>query len=270
MNDGRFGFKGGGAISLAAFVLAAAIPARGQIYFGISPIRAEHEIKPGGSLTDVFMIRNNAAGPIRIKVYCENWTIREDGTAAFIGSTPTTYSSKDWIIVNPQDFRMNPGETKSVRYTVTVPPDTPPAGYHSSISFETVPDTVGEQAGNRMLFTGKIAAAVYVIAGDAAVEGDLVDLSLGSKNNAPALVLTLNNTGHVHFRTKGTIQVFAASGDKIFDLDIPDDVILPESRRDIPCALPRPLEPGTFRVVCRLDIGRIEILEMEKTIEVEK
>jgi P pilus assembly chaperone PapD len=154
-NGGRFGLNGRCAVLAAGFVLAAAIPARGQIYFGISPIRAEHKIKPGGSLTDVFMIRNNDTGPIRIKVYCENWTIRDDGTAVFIGSTPTAYSSKDWIIVNPQDFRMAPGETKSVRYTVTVPPDTAPGGYHSAISFETVPDTAGAQAGNRMLFTVK-------------------------------------------------------------------------------------------------------------------
>ncbi|MCX6565630.1 MAG: hypothetical protein NTW38_04290 [Candidatus Aminicenantes bacterium] len=262
--------KGGFTALVAGFVLGAATPARGQIYFGISPIRAEHKIRPGGSLTDVFMIRNNDTGPIRIKVYCENWTISEDGTASFIGATPTTYSSKDWIIVNPQDFRMAPGETKSVRYTVTVPPDTAPGGYHAAISFETVPDAAGAQAGNRMLFSGKIAAAVYVLTGDPAVEGDLLDLTLGTKNDTPALVLALSNTGHTHFRTKGVIRIFSAAGDKIFDFDIPDDIVLPESRKNVSCPLPRPLEPGTYRAVCELDIGRVEIIEMEKTIEVEK
>gem|GEM_PF-5352487 len=181
MSGARIGFRNGTLFWLAAVLLAAALPAQGQIYFGISPIRAEHRIKPGGSLTEVFLIRNNDAGPIRIKVYGENWTIRDDGTAAFIGETPTTYSSKDWIVINPQDFRMNPGETKSVRYTIAVPPGTSPGGYHSAISFETVPDASAARAGNRMLFTGKIAAAVYVIAGRPAVEGDLVDFTLGEK-----------------------------------------------------------------------------------------
>jgi len=268
MSGARIGFRNGTLFWLAAVLLAAALPAQGQIYFGISPIRAEHRIKPGGSLTEVFLIRNNDAGPIRIKVYGENWTIRDDGTAAFIGETPTTYSSKDWIVINPQDFRMNPGETKSVRYTIIVPPDTPPGGYHSAISFETVPDASAASSGNRMLFTGKIAAAVYVIAGRPAVEGDLVDFTLGEKNGRPAFLMSVENTGRTHFRTRGTIRAFAASGEKLFDLEIPDDVLLPESRKNIACPLPRPLDPGSYRVVCDLDIGRPELLEMEKNIEV--
>jgi P pilus assembly chaperone PapD len=255
---------------IVSLFLGTAIPARGQIYFGISPIRAEHKIKPGESLTDVFMVRNNASGPIRIKVYCENWTLRSDGTASFIGATATSYSGRDWIIVNPQDFRLNPGETKSVRYTITVPPDAPAAGYHASVSFETVPEANAAQSGNRMLFTGKIAAAVYITVGKVAVEGNLLDLKIGSKDNGPTIILELANTGRTHFRTRGTIRVFDSGGRKISDLDIPDDVVLPEGRRDVACALPNKLDPGSYRVVCRLDIGRAEMLEMERTIRIEK
>jgi len=260
----------GGSALPVLFVLAAAGPSWGQVNFGISPIRAEHKINPGESRTDVFMIRNNSAGPIRIKAYIENWILSADGTPSFIGTKATTYSSMDWIIVNPVDFRVMPDEIKSVRYTVTVPPDTPPGGYHSAISFETVPDTAGVKAAAKMLFSGKIAAAIYVVTGDPAVKGDLLDLKLGIKDNAPALALTLADTGKVHFRVKGTIRVYNASGEKILDLTIPDEVVLPESQRSVFCPLPHPLEPGTYKAVCEVDIGRPELLEMEKTIEVAK
>jgi len=258
------------AILSALFALALASPAPGQIYFGISPIRAEHRIMPGESLTDVFEIRNSAAGPIRIKVYIENWIILPTGTPSFIGSTPTPYSCKDWIVVNPQDFRLNPGETRSVRYTVTVPAETPSAGYHASVSFETVPETAGAQSGSRMLFTGKIAAVVYVIAGRPVIEGDLLELTIGIKEGAQAVVLALENTGRTHFRTKGTLRVFNASGEKVADVPLPDDILLPESKKDVACGLPKPLEPGTYRVICTLDIGRPELIEMERTLEVVK
>jgi hypothetical protein len=251
-------------------VLAAAPPSFSQIYFGISPIRAEHRIIPGESLTEVFEIRNNATGPIRLKVNVENWTILPDGTPTFIGAKSTPYSCKDWIVVNPQDFRLKPGETRSVRYTMTVPADATPAGYHASVSFETVPDATGGQGPSRMLFSGKIAAVVYIVAGSPAIEGDLLDLTMGMKEGTPAVILDLENTGRTHFRTKGTLRAFDAKDVKAADIPLPDDVLLPESRKKIACALPAALEPGTYRVVCTLDIGRPELIEMERHLEVVK
>lgn len=259
----------GGTI-LLSLVLLASVPAFGQIYFGISPIRAEHRIAPGESLTEAFEIRNNSDRSIRLKVFVENWLILPDGTPSFIGADPTPYSGKDWIVVNPQDFRLNAKETRSVRYTVSVPDGTPPAGYHASVSFETVPDTGSAQAGSRMQFTGKIAAVVYIIAGSPLIEGDLLDLSLGAKDKIQAVILALENTGRTHFRTKGKIQVFDAAGKAILDFPLPDDVLLPETKKNVACALPKPLDPGSYRVICTLDIGRPELIEMERTLEVVK
>lgn len=255
---------------LLLFLIPAAAPSFGQIYFGISPIRAEHRLSPGESLTDVFEIRNNAAGPIRLKVYVENWTILPNGTPSFLGADPTPYSCKDWIMVNPRDFRLNPGETRSVRYTTTVPAGTPPAGYHASVSFETVPEAADGQGANRMLFTGKIAAVVYIVAGDPAVQGDLLDLVMGLKDGAPAVILSLENSGRTHFRTKGTLRMFDAENKKTADVLLPDDVLLPESRKNVACPLPDSLGAGTYRVVCTLDIGRPELIEMERHLEVVK
>jgi P pilus assembly chaperone PapD len=242
----------------------------GQIYFGITPIRAEHSGKPGESFTDIFQIRNNSPRPIRIKVYAENWTMQPDGVPAFIGTEPTSYSCRDWIKVNPQDFRLMPDEIKTVRYTVTVPSGIPAAGYHASISFETVPDTIAPRTASGMVFTGKIAAAVYVKVGQVPIEGDVVDIKLARKDNSQALVLVMKNTGKTHFRTKGRIEVFDSGKKKIMDLEVPDEVVLPESEREVACPLSKALEPGTYRAVCRLDIGRPEILGLEKALEVEQ
>jgi len=242
----------------------------GQIYFGITPIRAEHSGKPGESFTDIFQIRNSASHPIRIKVYAENWTIQPDGVPAFIGTEPTSYSCRDWIKVNPQDFRLMPEEIKSVRYTVTIPSDVPAAGYHASVSFETVPDTTTPKAASGMVFTGKIAAAVYVKVGQVPIEGDLLDIKLAKKDNAQVLILVVKNTGKTHFRTKGRIEVYDSNNKKIMALEVPDEVVLPESEREVSCPLSKTLEPGAYRAVCRLDIGRVEILELEKAIKGEQ
>ena len=69
---------------------------------------------------------------------------------------------------------------------------------------------------------------------------------------------------------EGCEVVIVSLREKILDLTIPDEVVLPESQRSVFCPLPHPLEPGTYKAVCEVDIGRPELLEMEKTIEVAK
>jgi len=242
----------------------------GQIHFGISPIRAEHTGKPGESFTEIFQIRNNATHPIRIKVYTENWTMKDDGVPEFIGAVPTSYSCRDWIKVNPQDFRLMPEEVKTVRYTVGIPADIAPAGYHASVSFETVPDAGSPRTSSGVVFTGKIAAVVYVKVGRVSIEGDVIDMKFGQKAGSPAIVLVLKNPGKTHFRTKGRVEIFDAADKRIADLEVPDEVVLPEKTREVACLLSKILEPGEYRALCRLDIGRPEILEMEKALKVEK
>jgi P pilus assembly chaperone PapD len=260
-----------GVVGLIALVFFCAAPnVYGQIFFGITPIRAEHSGNPGKSITDIFYVRNNASAPIRLRAYCENWRILEDGTPDFIGAETTSYSCKDWIKVNPQDFRLMPNEIKTVRYTVTIPSNAQGAGYHAAVSFESVPDEKTPRAGSRMLLSGKIAAAVYVKVGKVPIDGDVVDIKLARKDNSQAMVLVMKNTGKTHFRTKGRIEVFDSEKKKIMDLEVPDEVVLPESEREVVCPLSKALEPGTYWAVCRLDIGRVEIVGLDKALKVEQ
>jgi len=244
------------------FGLAASGP--GQVFFGISPIRVEQEGKPGDSLTDVFYVRNNAAAPIRIKVYTENWRLREDGVPVFIGTQPVPYSCREWIKVNPQDFRLLPNEVKSVRYTVAIPAEASPAGYHASVSFENVPDISPGKKESRMIFTGKIAAAIYVKVGKVEPVAQILDLKLLKDKGASYAVLVIKNPGKTHFRTQGGVEIYDASGRKTLQAEIPNEVVLPESQREVKCPLPKEPPPGTYKAVCRLDIGRAELLGFEK------
>ncbi len=243
-----------------------AVSGSGQVFFGITPIRVEHEGKPGDSLTDIFYVRNNATAPIRLKVYTENWRLQEDGVPVFVGPQPVPYSCREWVKVNPQDFRLLPNEVKSVRYTIAIPPHASSAGYHASVSFESVSDISPEKKESRMIFTGKIAAAVYVKVGKVEPVAQVLDLKFLKDKDASFIVLFIKNPGNTHFRTQGRLEIRDASGKKILEVEIPNDVVLPESQREIKCPLQKPLPPGTYRTVCRLDIGRAELLGFEKEL----
>jgi len=241
-------------------------PVEAQIYFGITPIRVEHSLNKGESITDIFYVRNNGTFPLRIKIFPENWYLGHNGNPVFVGSNSVDYSCRDWIKVNPQDFRIMPDEIKMVRYTITVPEDIPQAGYHASISFENVPMSVAEKDRSQMVFSGKIAAAVYVKVGKVDIVGEIIDLILHEEDNSHVCILVIKNRGKTHFRTQGSIEISDNNGKKVLDVMIPNEVVLPESEREIKCKLNGKLSAGKYTALCTLDIGREELLGFKKEI----
>jgi len=239
---------------------------QGQIFFGVTPIRIELKAKPGSQITDVFYVRNNSAKPMRLKVYAENWFLKEDGTPVFVGNQPTTFSCRDWIKVNPFDFRLQPGEMKTVRFTATVPAETEAGGYHTAVSFENVPEApAGGQLG-QVAFTGKIAAAVYVVVGKVQPEGSLEDLIFEQPGDSQLLKLRLSNSGRTHFRLKGEIIIRTSDGKKTSTLEILDEPVLPGTERWVIIQLKDKLLAGTYKAEVKLDIGRDELLGLEREI----
>lgn len=241
-------------------------PLGAQIYFGITPIRLELSVKPGGQKTEVIYVRNNSSRPIRLKVYTENWFLAEDGSRNFVGNQPTSFSCRDWIRVNPFDFRLQPGETKSVRFTVSVPGGTEAGGYHAGISFEQVPESPAGGRMGQVAFVGKIVAAVYMQVGKVPTEGSLQDLVFETAGGSQLIKLKLNNSGRTHFRLKGDIRIITDEGRKAAELEIPDEPVLPDSTRWVAIPLGEKLPPGKYLARVRLDIGREELLALEKEI----
>lgn len=247
-------------------VALSALSLKAQIFFGITPIRVELKAKPGSQITDLFYVRNNSTQPVRIKVYVENWQMQENGTPLFIGQQPTNYSCRDWIKVNPPDFRLKPGEIRTVRFTVAVPQEAEPAGYHAAVSFENVAETPAETKQSRVGFIGKIAAAVYVVVGNVEPQGSIEDIIFEMQEKAQWIKLKISNQGKTHFRLKGEIILRTSNGKKVATLLVPDEPVLPESQRFVSIELKEKLSAGIYQVEIKLDIGREELLVMEKEI----
>lgn len=254
----------------SCFLLFGALPlaVEAQIFFGVTPIRVEQKIKPGGRLTDVFYVRNNANRPIRLKVYPENWWLKEDGTPSFVGQQAVSFSCKDWIKVNPFDFRLQPGEMKQVRYTISVPENVEAGGYHAAVSFENVPETPEGMRLGQVAFTAKIAAAVYVVVGRVEPQGTLEEVLLEKSANNQILKIKVANSGKTHFRLKGEVVIKNAQGKKVSTLEVPDEPVLPGSWRYVSIPLKENLSPGSYRLEVRIDIGREELLGLDKEVEV--
>lgn len=255
--------------TIAILVVLVLLPTglNSQISFGVTTIRFDLKVKPGGQTTEIIQVRNNSPKPIRLKVYAENWYLAEDGTRNFVGNQPVSFSCRDWIKVNPFDFRLQPEDLKTVRFTVTVPSGTEPGGYHAAISFEQIPESPVSGI-NQVALSGKIVVAIYISVGKVQPEGTLEDLVFESSGSGQLIKLKLINSGRTHFRLKGQIQIRTEEGKELARVDIPDEPVLPDSQRWLSLRLKENLPPGRYEAEARLDIGRDELLGLIKEITV--
>ncbi len=248
--------------------LAPALLFSGEVSVSISPIRVEHLVKQGEKGTDTISVTNDGMASTRLKVSIEDWTLTRDGNPIFMKVGKNPYSCAGWIRINPVDFRLAPGQTREVRYTVTVPEGIEDGGFRAAIVFETVPDVTPGEKARRVYLKGRIAAILYEVVGKPAPEGQANRLNAHLKKEGMDFILALQNTGKVHFRTKGSIVVKDSNGNKAFEVELPDVPVLPESEREVKVSYDRVVPKGKYKATAVADIGKKKLIGAEATFEI--
>lgn len=249
--------------------------AHGQVSVEVSPLRVELTVAPGASHTQAVTLTNQGSAPVRIRARIEDWYLSKDGTPQFVPvQAGAPYSAASWLRLAPPEQIIEPSKTAIIRFTTTVPPDAPAAGYRSAILFEFLPPT-GELVGRGrdVVFRSRVATLLYVTVGNPPAAVDLVDLQVRvSKTRSADVVATLRNTSRANVRTKGTLLISTLSGQLVRKLEVPNVPVLPESEREVLIATAGPddpaLAPGEYRVELRLDVGLPALLVGETTMKI--
>jgi P pilus assembly chaperone PapD len=259
------------AISLivALFILIPALALSAEVSISVSPIRVEHLVKQGERGTDIISVTNSGTAPTRLKVSIEDWSLTKVGNPIFTKVENNPYSCAPWIRINPVDFRIGPGQTKDVRYTITVPQGMDEGGYRAAIIFETIPDAVPGEKMKRVFLKGRIVTILYEVVGKPIPQGHANSLRPEMKKEGIDFILALQNTGKVHYRTKGSITVKTSSGDKVLEIEMPDVPVLPESERQVRVGYDKPIPKGTYVALAVIDIGKKDLIGAETTFSVE-
>src|SRR5208283_565709 len=139
-----------------AICLLGVIPANAQMSIMVSPIRVEHQVKAGTNDTNVIEIRNEGTGPTRIAVHAEDWTMDRKGNVSFSPAGGDPCSCANWIQLNPTDFRLDPGQTRQIRYSLTVPAEAKEGGYRAAIALTGMPLPEEGIAKKKMTLSGRI------------------------------------------------------------------------------------------------------------------
>jgi P pilus assembly chaperone PapD len=257
----------------ALILLGAAVPARAQISVEASPLRIELKTNPSGSTTQAVTLTNTGKDPVRVRANVSNWYLALDGAPQFGDAQGLKYSASEWIRLAPPEQVIEPGKDGIVRFTLTVPPGTDPAGYRTSILFEFSPTTAGIAArGRDVSVRSRIATLIYVNVGEPPAAVELTDLKTRMPPNQPTqIIAVLKNTGKRSVRTRGTLTLYDKAGAKVSETEVPDVPVLPESEREVAVTAvdaDKHLPAGEYRVELKIDVGMSALIVGETTLKV--
>ena len=256
-------------------LVVAASPAAAQVSVEVSPLRVELKLAAGGTHTQAVTLTNTGKEAVRVRVSIQDWHLSKDGAPQFEDPADgRPYGASGWIRVAPPELVIQPGAESTVRFSLTVPQGTEPAGYRTGVIFD-LGLASGEPIAKRreVAVRPRIATLVYANVGEPPAAVDLTDLRQRTGPEQTLILATLKNTSKRTVRTKGSLTVFGQGGTAVRSVMVPDVPVLPESERDVAIVVAdeaKPLPPGEYRIEVKIDVGLRALLIGETTLKVGK
>ena len=253
--------------------LATAQAATAQVSVEVSPLRVELQAGPGSTTTQPVTLTNYGKETVRVRARLTDWDLTRDGTPQFEGAeVGGRYSATAWVRLAPPEQTIEPGASAIVRFSANLPEGVEPGGYRTGILFEFEPETRTLAPKRDLAFKSRIATLIYINSGTTVAAAELVDVRVRPADSGVDVVATLKNSGRRTVRTKGTLQLFDASGTVAREATVPDVPLLPESEREVtvPVAIAAatPLAPGLYRAELKLDLGLAAIIIGETPLRI--
>ena len=206
---------------------------------GISPLTFELTANPGDVIENQVKVYNPSDTTIGIKMEVEDFTVTgEIGHVKIEPAETESYSIARWVKMEPEEFTLEPGEQKFVKFTINIPEDAEPGGHYGSILAGTTAVIGGKFVGAAI--AGRVGSLILVsIAG--AVKEEIATESFSCPNYSEygpiPFIIRFENKGTIHVKPKGFIVVTNWLGKKIASIEIPQKNVLPNSIRKIDTSL---------------------------------
>jgi hypothetical protein len=257
-------------VQLAAIALglaSAAMPARADFSFAISPPRFELVAKPGERLRQTIEITNVSTAAAALMVRTADWQFRPDDTVAFVDDIQPA-SCRPWFAIERRELVVPPRLPYRFRFEVAPPADQAPIECRVAIMFEGKDATfAGESAS--VPIGARVAVIVYVAVGEVAPELTVKGGRVEQRNGRPVTIIDVQNTGTAHGRLDGFLTGTDASG-QVLDVTSASTPILPGETRAITLSVARrgdantPVEPAfPLAVSGKLEWGKRRSTELD-------
>jgi hypothetical protein len=236
--------------------------------FRISPVRVEMTIDKGKSDTATLSIENPTSGPINAKIVANDFEAAADETGQpriILDSTKSAPSNSfKSLIGDLGSIYLPPSTTKDIKVKITVPANASAGGYYGAV--RVVPDTeanknvsLSASVGTIFLITvpGQLTESLQLVEFTAAKNGSTGRFFVNS--GEMSIVTRLKNTGNIHVKPFGHVQVTDRSGKVVeeyeFNNGTPRANVLPNTTRKFDDKLKNQKWIGKYTITANLGYG---------------
>jgi P pilus assembly chaperone PapD len=233
--------------------------ASGSDGIALAPARFELEMTPGSETTVVVNIdyhsAKTGAQPYRLVATLNDWNINRNGELGFYKAGTQPESASPWIIYSPAEVTVQPGQTHSIRVTISVPKDATPGDHLAALIVEQRPDSIKMNRNARqMMMRFRMAAMFYVSVPQLTRLGTLENLKATVDPRGIVITPTLRNEGNSVIRPTTSVKVLDSAGRTVAELPENESLpILGRSELSQPLVIEKSLQPGMYTVTYRVD-----------------
>jgi len=215
-------------------VIASVFGVRSAQALTLVPPSLEYSTVRGQTVEGKIKLLNNENRSLVLTSSTSNFGAKDEtGEPDFKFDAPSA-DLASWIKINSGQLTLEPGETKEVPFTITVPADAEPGGHYAGIFFASGGAASG---GGQIGVQSKLGALVIMtVAGNIREQAAVSSVTLDDSTiiNRPPVQfnIRIQNTGNVHIKPKGKVTVLNMFGGEVETLTIPQDKnVLPGQTR---------------------------------------
>ncbi|HYH05027.1 MAG TPA: hypothetical protein VEC37_18195 [Bacillota bacterium] len=216
----------------------------------VDPSRFLFTLKPGDRTTGTIKVSNPGNKEAIVNAIVYDWTLNEADKMITSELGTRKDSLKGLIKFNPQNFKLAPGESQIVRFTLTAPANGPAIEHRGIVFFEEKMPKDPKNMGANILT--QVGSTIYLGIEGMKMAFNFGKVSVVSKGKTYHGEMTINNSGAGHIRYRIGYKIVNEKGALVNETELPEMVILPEFTRKIAFPLPEKLEPGKYNLLFTL------------------
>jgi hypothetical protein len=177
------------------------------------------------------------------------------------------YSARTYITLSASTLLINPGESKDVTATITIPKNAGAGGRYAFIYFHTTP----AGAGTTGVVTAILVPVMITLSGPGATQaGTITDINVGDIVAGQPITITtsLKNTGNLHYYdTVNTVKVTDSGGNTVVSESTTPSpfAIIPGNTVNYVVNLNQAIPLGTYTVTSSISLSDGTVLDTQTT-----
>src|SRR6185312_15683598 len=125
-------------LTMGGILLSAVPAAAAPQVLTLTPTSLDRVIQPGTTYNGSFEVLNQGQGGYTFHVYAAPYSVKnEDYTPDFTTPLPGAPNVASWFKFSTANLHVEPGQSSTVNYSITMPANTPPGGYYAAAFAET-------------------------------------------------------------------------------------------------------------------------------------